>query len=132
MTRIVLVLFVSACMTHLCWGTGLQSLTSRRAISAQDFKISLWNCLLLVNLIDISQHSWGSREVHLAPLQRCTVSADNTPSLCKNSVFSRVLFGLYFLPDGTLHCSDLFPSGNAELNQRGVHLEIPCPQHAHM
>lgn len=131
-TRIEPLFLPLAWLTHLGWSAGLQSLTSRRAIPAQVFEINLWNCLLLFNLIDIIQQVWGSSEVHLPLGQRCTASVDDIPGLCMGSIFSRVHLGVYFLPHGTQHCSDPFPPGNAELNQRGLHLEIPCLQHTRM
>lgn len=113
-------------LTYLRRGAGLQSLTSRRAIPTQDFKVSFWNCFLDFNSTGIFQWRWWSTEVHPPPTQRCTTSGDNIPGLCKGSVFSRLRFRLH----GTQHCSDLFPSGNAGLNQHGVHMETPCLQHA--
>lgn len=116
-----------AWLTNLCWG--VQSVTSRRAVTAQDFKISLWEPftfypgILFFNLTSFSKAGDPLKFTRLP--RRDAQHLWITFLVPARAQSSQGTLRVYFLSHGTQHCSDLSPSENAELNQHGADLEIP-------
>lgn len=132
-TRRQLLLLPLAWLINLCWS--VQSVTSRRAIPAQDLRSASGN-LLFFNLTFYFLTWLTSFGKAGDPLKFTSLPHRDAQHLWitflvpARAQSSQGTLRVDFLPHGTQHRSDLSPSENAELNQHGVDLEILCLQHA--